>query len=217
LMAAGGPLIFFAVALIEGFLRPGYDLLASPISALALGPRGWIQTANFVLLAASFLCFAAVLRWVLRGGIAAVAGPVVLAIMAVGVLGAAAFPLDPPGVPPTTLGMLHRIMAVLLVFLLMPIACFIAAWRFRGDRRSRREFGYTLATGLFCAGMFAMVMLFVSPPGQPPREANAYFGLLQRLDVLAFFAWMAVVSLRAARGPARHGLPSGAPEPFATS
>src|SRR5262245_66554452 len=40
-IAAAGPLFFFAVATVEGFLRGGYDPIAQPISALAIGPRGW--------------------------------------------------------------------------------------------------------------------------------------------------------------------------------
>ena len=61
-IAGVGPLLFFAVATVEGSLRAGYDPIAQPISALALGPRGWVQELNFVLLAASFFSFAAVLR-----------------------------------------------------------------------------------------------------------------------------------------------------------
>ena len=74
-VAAVGPPLFFAIAAVEGGIRPGYHPIAQPISALALGPRGWIQELNFALLAASFLSFAAVLRRQLRDGVASIAFP----------------------------------------------------------------------------------------------------------------------------------------------
>src|ERR1700761_2663654 len=44
--AAAGPL-FVSVFLIEGARRPGYKPLRHPVSSLSLGPRGWVQVANF--------------------------------------------------------------------------------------------------------------------------------------------------------------------------
>jgi hypothetical protein len=43
-----GSVAFNATILIDGFLRPGYDWLRQPLSALALGPGGWVQVANFI-------------------------------------------------------------------------------------------------------------------------------------------------------------------------
>ena len=61
-VAGAGPLLFFAVATAEGVLRGGYDPIAQPISALAVGPRGLVQTLNFALLAVSFFSFAVMLK-----------------------------------------------------------------------------------------------------------------------------------------------------------
>src|SRR5678816_3229956 len=80
-VAGAGPLLFFAIATVEGFLRAGYDPIAQPISALALGARGWIQEANFVLLAASFFSFAVVLKTEFRKGAASIAAPGVFVLM----------------------------------------------------------------------------------------------------------------------------------------
>ena len=48
LLAAGtaGGLAFTGVYLAEGATRAGYDPLAQPISALSLGPGGWVQQLN---------------------------------------------------------------------------------------------------------------------------------------------------------------------------
>src|SRR5919202_1033509 len=42
-----GPVVFLVVATLLGLFQPGYDMAASAISELALGPLGWVQTANF--------------------------------------------------------------------------------------------------------------------------------------------------------------------------
>jgi heme A synthase len=49
LLNVAGALIFYVTFLVEGALRPGYDALAQPVSALSLGPGGWGQGANFVV------------------------------------------------------------------------------------------------------------------------------------------------------------------------
>src|SRR6266851_3237333 len=45
---AAGP-VFVAVFGAEGAVREGYSPLRHPVSSLALGPRGWIQAANFAV------------------------------------------------------------------------------------------------------------------------------------------------------------------------
>lgn len=50
-----GP-VFMATFLAEGAARDGCRSLRHPVSSLALGPRGWVQTANFAV--AGMLCLA---------------------------------------------------------------------------------------------------------------------------------------------------------------
>ena len=45
---AAGP-VFVTAFLAEGATRKEYRPLRHPVSSLALGPRGWIQTANFAV------------------------------------------------------------------------------------------------------------------------------------------------------------------------
>ena len=56
-----GP-VFAAMFLAEGAVRDGYRPLRHPVSSLALGPRGWIQTANFAVTGVLCLAGAAGLR-----------------------------------------------------------------------------------------------------------------------------------------------------------
>jgi hypothetical protein len=194
-LAGFGPLVFFLIASIEGFVRAGYDPIAQPISALALGPRGWIQELNFVLLAASLSSFAVILRAQLKHGASSLAGPTIAVIMTVGVTLAAIFPMDARGALPTTIGRLH-VLGGFLVFPWMPALLLVAARRFRRDARWQPYFMYTLATGLFCLTVIVFFLLFVGPPGSSPRVASGLAGLVQRIQLLPFFTWMAVVSRR---------------------
>ena len=202
-IAGVGPLLFFAVATVEGSLRAGYDPIAQPISALALGPRGWVQELNFVLLAAGFLSFAVVLRSEFRRGVSSVAGPGVIAMMTIGVALAGGFPMDAPGEPATLAGRLHMA-GGFLVFPWMPVVLLLMARRFRRDESWRPYFEYTLATGLLCLATIVFFLLFVGPPGFS-RPYPGIMGLVQRLQLLPFFAWIALVTRRAYRG-ARWGV-----------
>ncbi|MDQ2786204.1 MAG: DUF998 domain-containing protein [Chloroflexota bacterium] len=51
LLGAGlvGAVLFPVIYLLDGALRPGYNTLAEPISALALGPAAWVQISNFII------------------------------------------------------------------------------------------------------------------------------------------------------------------------
>jgi Protein of unknown function (DUF998) len=55
---AAGP-AFVAAFLVEGAARDGYRPLRHPVSSLALGSRGWIQTGNFAVAGTLFLAGAA--------------------------------------------------------------------------------------------------------------------------------------------------------------
>ena len=198
-IAAAGPLLFFAIASVEGFLRAGYDPILQPISALALGPRGWIQELNFALIAASLFSFAVVLRKALRPGPASVAGPGLFVFMTIGIALSGAFVMDPPGAPPTLAGRLH-LAGGLLFFPWMPIALLVVARGFRRDTRWRPYFAYTLVTGLFCLATIVFFLIFVGPPGTGPRAYPEVAGLVQRLQLLPFFTWIALVARRAYRG-----------------
>ena len=43
-----GPIIFAKLALVQSLLRPEHNPIAHRISALAVGPSGWVQNVNFL-------------------------------------------------------------------------------------------------------------------------------------------------------------------------
>jgi hypothetical protein len=201
-LAGAGPILFFLLATVEGSLRSDYDWIAQPISALAIGPRGWVQGVNFALLAASFFAFAAVLKHAFHAGAASRAAPIVLTIMTIGVVVAGLFPMDAALAPPSLNGKLHGL-GGFLVFPCIPVLVLLLARRFRSDAEWRPFFRYTLAVGGWCLTLFVFFLLFVGPPTAEPRLASEFRGLVQRALLLPFFAWIALVVGHAHRATSR--------------
>lgn len=88
--AAAGP-VFVVLGLAHAALRPGFDMAKHPVSMLALGDTGWIQTASFLVSGLLTLLWAVGLRRVA----AARWLPVAVAALGVGLVAAGAFPADP--------------------------------------------------------------------------------------------------------------------------
>jgi hypothetical membrane protein len=74
-----GPL-FVTTALVQILTRDGFDLTRHPISLLANGEYGWVQSANFIVAGLLSLLFAYGVAPHLRGGRGAVAGPVLFTV-----------------------------------------------------------------------------------------------------------------------------------------
>ena len=109
--AIAGPL-FIVAFLFEGATRANYDSLRHPVSSLALGDYGWVQSANFVVAGLLTLAFFVGLRRTPVQGKGSTWGPLLVGVWAVGLLGAGVFVTDPvsatlPGLPtdsPGTVG-----------------------------------------------------------------------------------------------------------------
>src|SRR5687767_8412372 len=107
-----GSLLFVAVFTIEGMLRTGYDPRGMYVSELALGTRGWIQAANFVISGILLLFFARGVASEFREGRASRFGPILLMIVAFSLLVSGFFTMDPVTTPRdqwTWYGILHNI------------------------------------------------------------------------------------------------------------
>jgi hypothetical protein len=131
-----GPPLFVGIFTIEGWLRPGYEPLKMYVSALSLGPRGWIQIANFVVFGVLLLVFTRGVAAEFQDGIASRWGLILLTIIAICYLVSGPFVMDPTGTPPNQItlhGTLHGIFGG-IVFLLMPISCFFFAPFSRGPK-----------------------------------------------------------------------------------
>jgi hypothetical protein len=194
-----GPL-FITTFLVEGARRPGYDPRRHPVSSLALGPRGWIQAANFTITGALYLALAAGLARTQDQEAESHAGPVLIGAAAVGLLGAGAFTTDPvsgypPGTPDapgrySTRGALHDLFSV-PTFIGLPAAALCYA---RAFLRSRDR-GWAAYSGGSALVMLTGVGLASAAFGQVPALVN-HGGLFQRASVTIGFAWLTALATR---------------------
>ncbi|WP_026402526.1 DUF998 domain-containing protein [Actinomadura rifamycini] len=190
---AAGAWGFVAVFLLDGWTRPGYRPVRHPVSALALGPRGWVQTANFAVCGAL----------ITAGGVA-VAGPLDSAVLAgaIAVFGASlvasgVFPMDamrgyPPGAPdgtPAETSLRHRLHdhAGAVVFGSLPVAAAVAAFAVP-DPAWRWYSGVTAV--LFTAGFGAF--------GHAWETDSARAGLVQRATIIVGWLWLGLLFAYAA-------------------
>ena len=157
LLAAGtaGGLVFTGVYLAEGATRAGYRALAQPISALSLGPGGWVQQLDFVVFGVLVGLSAAGWRAALEPGRGALAFPVLRVIAGAGLVMDGLFAQDPsggypPGAPagaPTVHGQLHTLFAEITITALAG-GCFVLAARFAAEPLWRRWAVVATAAGV---------------------------------------------------------------------
>ena len=150
--------VFYAVVALQLALRPSHDIRTQPLSLLALGELGWIQIANFLLTGFLALAGAVGLRRVLRDQRGSSAGPILVGLYGLGMIGAGLFgpdPLPSPGQAPqiSATGALHLV-AFLVSFLSLIAACFVLARRFSAAGKPGWMV-YSIATALLAPALVA--------------------------------------------------------------
>ena len=197
-----GPLYLLA-GIAQGWLKPGFSFARHPLSVLANGDYGWVQTANFVV--SGLLVIAAAVGVYRAIGRTARPTAVALGAFGLGVLLAAVFPADPmdgfpPGTPlgpPTTItttGLLHFVVSA-LAFIAFGVSALLAARTLarRGEQaasRLSRAAGVVMLAGFF--GGFAL----------PSPVVGIW------ISVVTGWAWLALLSWHL-----RRQLPEDAPLP----
>jgi hypothetical protein len=194
--------LFIGTALVEGRRRRDYSARRQPVSALALGEAGWIQTTNFVVGGALTCLFATGLRRA-RSSYAPPVAPIVLGAAGLGLIGAAIWVTDPvKGYPPgvrdrmvqrTRTGVIHELCAV-PVMLGIPSAAIAAGIR-SAARAERRWAGYCLATAGISLGAFLASGAGFGGAERFARRA----GLYQRIGIITAFGWISMLALRVRR------------------
>jgi hypothetical protein len=191
------PALFVAVFTIEGWLRPGYQSLSTYVSALSLGPRGWIQMVNFVVFVALLFMFTRGIAVEFQSGKASKGGLTLLTIISICYFISGPFVMDPMGTPlnQTTIhGTIHGI-AGAIVFVLMPISCFVYLRRFRADPNWRSLQWWTLALGTISAAGSVMLTIFTKFPELQNVFIN-WLGLIQRTAIVPFMLWVFIFALK---------------------
>lgn len=203
-----GSLLFTATYTIEGATRPGYNAMQQAISALSLGPGGWVQQVNFILFGLLTCCTAIVWRAVLMHGVGEKLVPFFhafsgLTMIICGIFSQDAAPGYPVGAVSTVTahGMIHSISSVFSIVSLLAI-CILLTIRFAREPQWRIWAVYTVITalliGIFMAG-FGMSMahnpqtgLFVGPAG-----------LFERLAISSYSVFGTAFLVRLLRGTGR--------------
>lgn len=183
LIACGaiGGLLFAVVYLVEGVTRPGYNGWQQAISALSLGPGGWMQQVNFVVFGLLALASAFGWRMALTPGAGATWYPILKGITGVGLIVDGFFSQDPAvGYPvgavvgaPTTHGIIHSLFAIVTITALA-LSCFVLARRFFTEPRWRGWALYAVLTGLLT---MALIAVFGAMSGHADQPA----GLFERI------------------------------------
>ena len=185
---------YLVVGVAQGLLRDGFDFARHPLSVLANGPGGWIQTANFVLTGVMVVAAAVGFRRALGPKSRGVTW--FLGLYGVAMIAAAVFPADPvdgfpPGTPlgfPTsisTTGLIHFISGA-LAFTFLAVSCFCGAWTMWRRRMAPLAL-LSLFSGLVVAiGFFGGIVL---PVGILGIWAAVVVG----------WAWLTAMSFRLSR------------------
>jgi len=203
-----GSLLFTATYTIEGMTRPGYNAMQQAISALSLGPGGWMQQVNFMLFGLLTCCTAIIWRAILAHGVGERLVPFFhflsgLTMIICGIFSQDAAPGYPVGavLTVTVHGMIHSISSVFSIVSLIAI-CILLAIRFAREPQWRIWSLYAILTALlicvFMAG-FGMSMahnpqtgLFVGPAG-----------LFERLAISSYSVYHIPVIIRLLRSTGR--------------
>jgi hypothetical membrane protein len=185
------PVLFVLVFTIESFLRPGYDPMKTFISALSLGSRGWIQIANFILFGILLLLFTLGVANEFKKGKASKWGVILLAALGSCYLLSGPFVMDATGTPLSGTsfhGILHGIFGA-IVFVVMPISCFVFLRRFREDPKWKGLYGWTLALGILVALGVLLMIVGIKIPTTAVYFTN-WIGLIQRIALVAWMTWL---------------------------
>jgi hypothetical membrane protein len=208
--AAVGVVLYVVLDVIAQLLPPHYSPISQAESDLAVGPYGYVMTANFVLRGVLTFLFVVGLATLYRaegsswrrsrGGFVALGG-----VWGVGALLLAAFPTDVPSTPVSPHGAVHLLVA-LLAFLGGAIGIYLLSLGLEASPtlRSARTWALPLA-------IFSLVACVVELTGGLflPHISERVGGLLERIFLGSVLLWILLVSLAASR----RVRPAAAPEP----
>ena len=179
-------MLFVVLFLRDGATRPGYRASYHPVSALALGPRGWLQTGNFVI-SGALIATAAPAVWTVTGLRVL---PLLVGAFGVGLVASGIFPMDPmrgypPGTPtgdPKEFSASHRWhdRFGVPVFALLPAMPAVGAFTFG-------HLGWQVASGIVAVATAVFTVKFSTAWERDDPQT----GLWQRLALAGGMLWLA--------------------------
>lgn len=196
---AAGPLFTLSWLAAGATRGNGYSLLRHPISSLSIGSMGWTQITTFLVTGTLLLGFAVALMKIAKSQGVSVWGARILALCAIGLIGAGLFVADPLSGYPEGLhtlrqnrslcGILHDLFSAFL-FIGYPFA----AYKFARIFMKKKETGwavYTIISGLLFICLFILTSMGF---GQVAGMVD-YGGLFQRLTLIVFWCWVTLAAI----------------------
>lgn len=191
---AVGAVSFVVVFVIDGATRAGYRPTEHAVSALSLGPRGWVQRWNFIVSGAALTAGSIGVALALDG-VAGVVTGVLLAVFGLALVASGVWTMDPmrgypPGSPddPPTYSRAHRRhdQAGAVVFYVPPLACLSAAWAL-----AEHALPFAVVSGVAAIALGVASYRF----GVAWERGSRRSGLVQRLYIVPGWAWFAGLCL----------------------
>jgi len=198
--AAVGPVLFAAAYTLEGLARRGYDPARETISALSLGPNGWLQVANFILFGLLTILGAPAWRAALTPGRGAAAIPIAKVAIGLGLIFAGVFATAPADAAVVGLGGTLHSAASYLALGGTWVSTFLFAARFAHEPGWRWWAAAGVVSGLAAIALLAGLGMATA------HHANA--GLFERLASLATVPFSVAVAARLLAGSGRVSLSS---------
>jgi hypothetical membrane protein len=187
-----GPILFFVISMIDGFLHPNYSALSEPISNLgAKAPNTWIQNANFFLSGLLLVIFAIGFFWQLRPIVRRwwmIVSTFFLLLTGICLALPSVFPTDIPGYPPATIhGLIHDIL-FFVVFGTLLIAVLLSGLHLRNIPGWHRYGWYSIIQAIVMGSLFVLLAAVTVSDG-------GLMGLFQRIFVYEAFSWYVVMGI----------------------
>jgi hypothetical membrane protein len=198
-----GPVIFALVALLHSLLRAHHSFVADPVSALAAGPSGWLQNANFLLFGSLMIAYAIGLHLGIRQTRWGSVGVAFLVLSGVGLMWGGVFPsTDATGAFDED-RLLH-VPGFVMTFLGGGIGLIAMSRRMARDPRWRGLATYALLSGVAMLVLIVVGGGLVRPPGAP---LHAWFGLFQWVLLVVWLPCTVVLAFRLLRMARRVEVP----------
>lgn len=195
--------IFNIIAVVESMLRPGYDPWQQAISALSLGPGGWIQVVSFFILGATIISTVPVWSKILAGGRGAKVYPVLTLMTGASLILCGIFKQDPaPGYDPENLalkaptltGTIHLLFAA--IGALSSIAgLLVMARRFANTPIWRSWAVYSIVMAFIMVTCITIYSIWSTKP-------TGYAGMFERIGLLIVPIWALSFLMRLESGVA---------------
>jgi len=194
LAGIAGPVAFWSVLSILGRTQSGYSAFRSDISLLALGPSGWMQTANFVVFGLLIIAFqGGVQRTVAPGRVWGAINIIALAC-GLALVAIAVFPTDRVGT--WTFGGAVHLGVVTALAVLLPLSCVAMAVEVKPNRAWRGYAVFSVLVGTV-TGLLTVTLLLVW--SSLWHASHPWLGLYERIAFGLPGVWMEVIAIRLLR------------------